>query len=74
MTTNTHIINRSQHQALTQNNQRNFNRATAIAAPVNMMNVAAQNRVCQGFEQIPNELDIIWLLENFFKKLFRGIA
>ena len=64
MITSTHQITR----------QSNHPRAVAIAATM-QMNVSRQMQGGQAFQLIPNELDIKWLLENFFlKKLFRAIA
>jgi hypothetical protein len=64
MISNTTLITRRSYQA------------PALAVSANMqMNVSRQMQGAQAFQLIPNELDIKWLLENFFlKKLFRGIA
>jgi hypothetical protein len=64
MITNTHLI------------ARHSNQPRAIAISANMqMNMSRETQAGQAFQLIPNELDIKWLLENFFlKKLFRGIA
>jgi hypothetical protein len=64
MISNTHLIARQQNQP----------KAIAISATM-QMNISRQMQAGQAFQLIPNELDIKWLLENFFlKKLFRGIA
>ena len=64
MISNTHLIARQQNQP----------RAIAIFATM-QMNMSRGMQAGQAFQLIPNELDIKWLLENFFlKKLFRGIA
>jgi hypothetical protein len=64
MITNTHLITRRSYQAP----------ALAISATM-QMNIFRQMQGAQAFQLIPNELDIKWLLENFFlKKLFRALA
>lgn len=87
MITETHITKQIRTQApallmpsLAHRNHINFNTINIAAMPeTNLLSVMHNSymmmfeKLGQAVQLIPNELDIKWLLENFFlKKLFRG--
>jgi hypothetical protein len=49
--------------------------AVAITNSTVIINGSGVTHIGQAFQAIPEQMDIKWLLENFFlKKLFKGIA